>query len=55
MGMVAILVMWTGSFQQTFVPPSDGGSIWTLTLIGQAVSEEKKFKEYGRQQSPPIL
>ena len=31
MGMVAILVMWPGPFEQTFVPPSHGGSIWNLT------------------------
>ena len=48
MGVVAILVMWPGLFEQTFVTPSHGGSIWNLTLIGQAVSEEKKFKECGR-------
>ena len=47
MGMVAILVTWPGPFEQTFVPPSHGGSIWNLTLIGQAVSEEKMFKECG--------
>ena len=27
MGMAAILVMWPGTFEQTFVPPSHGGSI----------------------------
>ena len=47
MGMAAILVMWPGLFEQTFIPPSHGGSIWNLTLIGQAVSEEKMFKEGG--------
>ena len=51
MGMAAILVMWLGSFEQTFVTPSHGGSIWNLTLIGQAVSEEKMFKECGRRQT----
>ena len=35
---------WPGPFKQTFFPPSHGGSIWYLTLIGQAVSEEKTFK-----------
>ena len=49
MSMAAILVKWAGLFEQTFVPPSHGGSIWHLTLIGQAVSEEKMFKECGRQ------
>ena len=51
MGMTAILVMWPGSFEQIFVPPSHGGSIWNLTLIGQAVSEEKMFKECGRRRT----
>ena len=51
MGMAAILVMWPGPFEQTFVPPSNGGSIWNLTLIGQAVSEEKMFKECGRRRT----
>ena len=30
MGMAAILVMWPGSFEQTFVPPSQGGPTWNL-------------------------
>ena len=51
MGMAAILVMWPGSFEQTFIPPSHRGSIWNLTLIGQAVSEEKMFKERGRRRT----
>ena len=49
MHMAAILVMWPGLFEQTFVPPSHGGFIWNLPLIGQAVSEDKMFKECGRQ------
>ena len=49
MGMAAILVMSPGPFKQTFVPPSHGGAIWSLTLIGKSVSDEKMFKEYGRQ------
>ena len=49
MGMVAILVMLPGPFDQTFVLPSHGGSIWNLTLIGPAVSEDKMFKECGRR------
>ena len=28
MGMVAILVMWPGPFEQTFIPSSQGDSIW---------------------------
>ena len=44
MGMAAILVMWPGPFEQTFVPPSQGGSIWNFASIGPAVSEEKMFE-----------
>ena len=56
-GMAAILVMWPGPFEQTLVPPSQGGSIWNLASIGPVVSEEKMFENvdikhthtYGRQ------
>ena len=51
MNVAAILVMWPGPFEQTFVPPSSGGSTWNLTLIGRAVSEEKMFKECGRRRT----
>ena len=44
MGMAAILVMWPGRFEQTFVLPSQGGSIWNLVSIGLVVSEEKMFE-----------
>ena len=63
MGMAAILVMWPGPFEQTFVPPTQGGSIWNLSSIGPVISEEKMFENvdkhththtYGRQ-SLPIL
>ena len=47
MAMAAILVMWPGPFEQTFVPPSHRSSIWNLTLISPEVSEEKMFKECG--------
>ena len=47
MGMAAILVMWPGPFEWTFVPPSYGDSIWNLASIGPVVSEEKMFKECG--------
>ena len=47
MGMVASWVMWHGPFEQTFVSQTHEGSIWNFTLIGQAVSEEKMFKECG--------
>ena len=49
MGMAAILVMWPGPFEQSFVPPSHGDSIWNLASIGLVVSEEKMFKECGRR------
>ena len=58
MGMAANLVMWPVPVEQTFVPPSHGGSIWNLTLISPVVSEEKMFENvdihthihtYGRQ------
>ena len=51
MGMAAILVMGPGPFEQNFVSPSHGGTKRNLTLIGQAVFEEKMFKESGRQQA----
>ena len=41
MGMAAILVMWPGQFIQTFIPPSQGCSMWSLTLNGQALSKKK--------------
>ena len=44
MGMAAILVEWPEPFEQTFVPPSHGDSIWNLASIGLVVSEEKRFK-----------
>ena len=44
MAMAAILVMWPGLFEQTFIPPSQGGSIRNLALTGQVVLEEKCLK-----------
>ena len=44
MGMAAILVMWPKPFEQTFVPPSEGVSIWNMSSIGPVVSEEKMFE-----------
>ena len=40
MGMAAILVMWPRLFEQTFIPPSHGDSIWNLASISPVVSEE---------------
>ena len=51
MDMVAILVMWPGMFEQTFIPLSHGDSIWNLASINPVVSEEKMLKECGRQAS----
>ena len=51
MDVADILVMWPGPFEQTFVSPSHGDSIWNLILIDQAVSEEKMFKECGRRRT----
>ena len=42
----------TRTFEQTFVPPSHRSSTWNLTLTGPVVSEEKMFKECGRQRRP---
>ena len=49
MGIAAILVMWPGPIEQTFVSPSQGDSIWNLVSVGPVVSEEEMFKECGRQ------
>ena len=40
----AILVMWPGCREQTFVPPTQGGSTSNLALIGQAVLKKKMFE-----------
>ena len=50
MGMVVILVMWPGLFEQIFIPPSHGDSIWNLASIGPVVSEEKMFKSVDDRQ-----
>ena len=47
MGVVAILVMWPRCPEQTFVPPTHGGSIWNLTSIGPVVLEKKIFENGG--------
>ena len=44
MGVAAILVMWLRCREQTFVPPTQGGSTLNLAMNGQAVSEKKKFE-----------
>ena len=35
--------------EQTFVPPTQGGSIYNLALIGSVVSEKKMFEHYERR------
>ena len=58
MGMAAILVMWSGPFEQIFIPPSQGDSIWNLASIDPVVSEKKMFKDCGRRSDDgglPIL
>ena len=40
MGVAAILVMWPGPFEQTFIPASLEVSIWNLNQIGPVVSGE---------------
>ena len=58
MGMAAILVMWPGSFELTFVVPSYGGSIWNLILIGKQFLGRRCLKrvadDHG-QRSLPVL
>ena len=48
MGVAAILVMWPGPREQTFIPPPHWGSIWNLASIGPAVLEKKIFENGGR-------
>ena len=49
MGMTAIFVMWPGSFEQTLVPLSQGGSTWNLILIDLVVSDEMFESVDGRR------
>ena len=44
MGVAAILVMWPGPFEQTFISASKGVFMWNLSSIGPVVSEEKMFE-----------
>ena len=55
MGMANILVVWPGPFEQTFVPPSHGNSLWNLASLCPVVSEKKMFKECGRQTTEAYL
>ena len=48
MGMAAILFMWPRCPEQTFVPPTHGGSTWNLASVGPAVLEKKIFENGGR-------
>ena len=53
MGMVAIFVMWPRPFEQDFIPPSQGGSIWNFASSGLVVIEEKKFKNIESERFGP--
>ena len=46
-----ILVMWPWSFEPTFVPLSQAGPSWILTLIETMVSEETMFEIVNGQQN----
>ena len=53
MGMVAILVIWSGPPKQAFVP--QGGSRWNLASTGLVVIEEKKFENIESEHTSPVL
>ena len=44
MGMAAILVMWPGPFEYTFIPQPHGDSIWNLASIGPVVLRRRCLK-----------
>ena len=44
MGMVAILVIWPGSFEQIFFLPIHECSTWNLASMGLATSQQKMFE-----------
>ena len=44
MGMAATLVNVLRPFQQSFIPPTQEGSIWNLCKIGPEAPEEKLFE-----------
>ena len=48
MGVAAILFMWTGVHEQTFLLSSHWSTIWNLALIGQA-AVEKTLENGGRR------
>ena len=50
MGMVAILVMWPEPFKQLSFPHPMAAP-YEIWLIGQAVYEEKMFKDCGRRRT----
>ena len=45
MDMVAILIRWPRSLEQTFIPPSNRGSILNLVSISPAVLKDKRIKQ----------
>ena len=46
-GMAAILVMWPGPFEQTFIPPHPREAPYEIWLTGPVTLEEKIFKMCG--------
>ena len=55
MGRAAILVMWPGPFEQTFIPLSQGGYTWNLASIDPVVSEEKMFENVDNVHTYPPM
>ena len=53
MGMATILIMWPGAYEQIFVPPSQGGSMWNLTDWPSSIWE--MFEECGRRTTEACL
>ena len=49
------LVMWPRSFDQIFVSPSKGGSMWNLILIGPVVSEKMFGRRWRRRTAEACL
>ena len=53
MGMVTILVLWPKLFEKTYVPTSQGHSIWNLASVGQVVIAENQFKNIEAERFGP--
>ena len=50
--MAAILAIFSGPFQQTFVPPAHRGAKWNLATTGPEVSE--KMDDGHQQRTKPV-